>query len=694
MASPQFDLAALQNLVNQRNPRPVVQNQDYGWLGNLLMGATSPIRSGLALASLPLQDTKKIAYGTPDFLQPTEWESLKQNPAAYGAGEALKGAAYMIPGIGPIADTAIMGGLAGLGQGIQEPNANLGSVVGSAALGAGAGALTGGAIKGLGALAERMGPFKQPYTGFNEEAAMQAARGEPVTAVSGTKMAAPAEQAPGFLEKVIQKAGEARKEAQFRQAGGQMVKEANPPSSFSRRASAADEGLTLLSKEDAKQGLNMRTAEMMKNEANDRAANLIPSIKVKTSSVEAQNALVDDVMRSSGSSEAETIAAINKRIEAITDKKINPIILDKNGNPRGIVTPLNSADLYTIKQETLNPRGYAKMLEKSNAGELKPEAAADFHLQGWSSSLLKGEGLAPDKISPAQTEFIRLSNISEAAHNILNQGVKQSNMSTQLYNISPGYVAGREVGRYYQGAKAKIAGAVEKGAGALSGASFPKNPAIAQGLNFLSTGVPRTALQYGVTQNVPQTAQAQQPVPGLNITGGQGMASQAPTGGDFASQLPFYLSLGMTPKEAYVQWIKDSQNQITGTQQKQLADLQNADAQLQQLEQAIREHSGYFGVVAGPVGGFINSISPDANRSALNTELQAVVQQTARGLEGGKLSDKDFARYVAYLPNMNDSPDAAISKIEALRKMVQSNLRGYQTQYGTETSNSDLSLLQ
>jgi phage gp29-like protein len=164
---------------------------------------------------------------------------------------------------------------------------------------------------------------------------------------------------------------------------------------------------------------------------------------------------------------------------------------------------------------------------------------------------------------------------------------------------------------------------------------------------------------------------------------------------DFQSSLPFYKSLGMTDAQAYQQWIKDNKDQTTATQQKQLADLQNSDSQLVELEQAIKDHSGYFGTIAGPVGNFVNGISPDANRSALNTQLQAVVQQTARGLEGGKMSDKDFQRYAAYLPSMNDSPDSAVAKIESLRKMIASNLQGYQSQYGTgSTTNSDLSLLQ
>jgi len=164
--------------------------QSQGILGDLLLGATSPIRSLLGMGSklvgsvadigkkfLETGDlTRALAESTPIQQQQTsiagiptltasENKVLSERPIDYGVGNALNTMAWAIPSgggtsiLGKTIKGAVqgtgMGGLSGLGAGLQEDveNPNIGNVLKRGLEGAGSGLLFGGGtglVSGIG----------------------------------------------------------------------------------------------------------------------------------------------------------------------------------------------------------------------------------------------------------------------------------------------------------------------------------------------------------------------------------------------------------------------------------------------------------------------------------------------------------------------------------------------------------------
>lgn len=74
----------------------------------------------------------------------------------------------------------------------------------------------------------------------------------------------------------------------------------------------------------------------------------------------------------------------------------------------------------------------------------------------------------------------------------------------------------------------------------------------------------------------------------------------------------------------------------------------------------------------GPVAGRIGKVNPYATGAqTINTQIFATMQDIGTYLEGGKLSDRDFAaKYGKIIPNLSDTPEVAANKLDIVEKLV------------------------
>jgi hypothetical protein len=120
--------------------------------------------------------------------------------------------------------------------------------------------------------------------------------------------------------------------------------------------------------------------------------------------------------------------------------------------------------------------------------------------------------------------------------------------------------------------------------------------------------------------------------------------------------------------------------QLTAGQAESLGGFQSALGQLGALEETIQGNRGFFGPIQG---GFLGDIAQSAGlspeRAAIQSQTGLLAQTIGRAFEGGKLTDADIDRYRKLLPNLSDTPDSAMRKLQQVRAELESQL-GAQTQ--------------
>lgn len=96
----------------------------------------------------------------------------------------------------------------------------------------------------------------------------------------------------------------------------------------------------------------------------------------------------------------------------------------------------------------------------------------------------------------------------------------------------------------------------------------------------------------------------------------------------------------------------------------------------------------------GPIVGRIASSNPYNSRGQEVSALFKKASQTiGKSLEGGKLTDADYAKYQKMLPNQNDTPEVANAKLDQLERMVASQRNADLDTYrrvGSNVKNFDL----
>lgn len=120
--------------------------------------------------------------------------------------------------------------------------------------------------------------------------------------------------------------------------------------------------------------------------------------------------------------------------------------------------------------------------------------------------------------------------------------------------------------------------------------------------------------------------------------------------------------------------VKEGQNiakaskpkELTAEQINQLADFSNAKKQLTKLQLSIDENETKM----GPKN-IVSSLNPfNAESQAFSTEIGSTVQNIGKGLEGGKLTDKDREFYQKMAFSTLTPPDTARAKVAKLDDMI------------------------
>lgn len=176
---------------------------------------------------------------------------------------------------------------------------------------------------------------------------------------------------------------------------------------------------------------------------------------------------------------------------------------------------------------------------------------------------------------------------------------------------------------------------------------------------------------------------------GQSYTQSQDMATQNPYG---QANLMYDMQRDPANAEKYIAYYQMLQDVFAGPEQKPLsqsnqsalASADNADNTLSQLESLYSAAGGG----SGRVGGFFQNVAGqagfDKNASVYNSLSQASVTQIAKALAGaggGTVSDMDAKVIIAAMPTLQDSPEEAAVKFNALRQRLQ-NARDNTMFYG------------
>lgn len=98
-----------------------------------------------------------------------------------------------------------------------------------------------------------------------------------------------------------------------------------------------------------------------------------------------------------------------------------------------------------------------------------------------------------------------------------------------------------------------------------------------------------------------------------------------------------------------------------------LAGHQAAMGLIGDLRQAIGANKGDM----GPISGRWSAANPyDKRGQDFSALIKKAAQVIGKSLEGGKLTDQDYAKYTKMLPNQSDLPDVAVAKLDQLERLV------------------------
>lgn len=128
----------------------------------------------------------------------------------------------------------------------------------------------------------------------------------------------------------------------------------------------------------------------------------------------------------------------------------------------------------------------------------------------------------------------------------------------------------------------------------------------------------------------------------------------------------------ITEAIAYANAVVPTQPKLSAADRKILQETLQARSNLARLKQLVSENESYFNPISGqPIFSTIGQLTGDSTRAKLQTSIAAIMQNMAKGLEGGKLTDKDRDYYLKEVaPSLSDSPDRVYARIEQLEGLV------------------------
>lgn len=120
---------------------------------------------------------------------------------------------------------------------------------------------------------------------------------------------------------------------------------------------------------------------------------------------------------------------------------------------------------------------------------------------------------------------------------------------------------------------------------------------------------------------------------------------------------------------------------FTSGQLKELSDIQNSIDLMNTLDPLVLNNKELFGPIRGQMGR-----NPYATESkALEAQFRTAAQLVGKAMEGGVLRKEDEEKYRKMLPQITDTPEVAMAKIESVRRMVEMQLntkKSFYTNYG------------
>lgn len=117
---------------------------------------------------------------------------------------------------------------------------------------------------------------------------------------------------------------------------------------------------------------------------------------------------------------------------------------------------------------------------------------------------------------------------------------------------------------------------------------------------------------------------------------------------------------------------KAKQSKLSDTAIKQVSDTQNAIQSLGNLQGVLGNTTG-FNI---PGVGYRVTL-PTEETKITQAQIDRVRQMVGKALEGGKLTDSDYAKYEKILPTIHDAPNVAQAKIQSLIQALQNQLQSY-----------------
>jgi hypothetical protein len=131
-----------------------------------------------------------------------------------------------------------------------------------------------------------------------------------------------------------------------------------------------------------------------------------------------------------------------------------------------------------------------------------------------------------------------------------------------------------------------------------------------------------------------------------------------------------------------------SARMIPASASAQLGDLTNQHAAADTILDEWKKSMGGVDSLGGYVSQNLKSMNPNSTQNIYQSKLKQYAQMIGTALEGGKLTDNDYSKYMKFLPQVGDSAEAANAKIQNLKQMIQSKhnslLASYdQTGYST-----------
>ncbi len=125
-----------------------------------------------------------------------------------------------------------------------------------------------------------------------------------------------------------------------------------------------------------------------------------------------------------------------------------------------------------------------------------------------------------------------------------------------------------------------------------------------------------------------------------------------------------------------------SSKMLTASETEQLADLKDQMGSLDNIYKDWEDKVGATEGVSGYLGKKISGYTPNTDVSNYKTNLEQKAQLIGKALEGGKLTDVDFEKYIDFLPQPGDTEERARSRVKNLKDALEKKYAQRVTTFG------------